>query len=347
MSAVDQIPAGPGRGIPSNRLVDTRFRFAPRYRVVWLALAGLVLLTLISAHEVFRTDSMTLVTGLAGVLAIASAGQLLVIMSGGIDLSVPAVMTFAAGIVVHQTNAANGRLLGAIVEVLLLTALIGLVTGLLVVVVRLNAMIVTLAMNGIVTGVMLIWIGTTFSNTGQVPANLAKLAARHIDFLNVVGLIAIVLIAALALVMRLSSVGRCYVAAGTNRVAAEIIGVRVVFYELGGYVSAAMLYGVAGIFLAGLLTTPDFTVGDAYQLSTIIAVALGGAALAGGPASLVSSAAGCFFVALLQQYLQAKSYSAGVSQVVNGLVLILAVGLVTVGSGGRFRIARLAAFIRR
>jgi ribose transport system permease protein len=347
VSAIEQIPDGANRGVTSNRGVDLKFRFAPRYRVVWIALLALALLTLISAHEVFRTDSMTLVTGLAGVLTIASAGQLLVIMSGGIDLSVPAVITLAAGIVVHQTNAVDGRLFGAIVEVLVITAAIGLITGLLVVVVRLNAMIVTLAMNGVVTGVMLLWIGTTFSNTGQVPANLAKLAVRHVGFMSLVGLIAIGLVALLALVLRSTSAGRCYVAAGTNRVAAEIIGVRVAFYELGGYVLAAMLYGIAGIFLAGLLTTPDFTVGDAYQLSTIIAVALGGAALAGGPASLVCSAGGCFFVALLQQYLQAKSYSAGVSQVVNGLVLILAVALVTVGSGGRFRISRIAAFVKR
>ena len=68
-----------------------------------------------SAPEVFQTNSMSLVTGLTGVLAIASAGQLLVIMSGGIDLSVPAVMTFAAAIIVHQTNGANGSLVGAIV----------------------------------------------------------------------------------------------------------------------------------------------------------------------------------------------------------------------------------------
>ena len=347
MNAPEQIVSGAHRGVPSSRGTDLRFRFASRYRVVWVALIALGLLCLVTAPEVFRTDSMTLVTGLAGVLMIASAGQLLVIMSGGIDLSVPAVITFAAGVVVHHTNAVDSRLAVSILEVLALTAAIGLVTGLLVVVVRLNAMIVTLAMNGVVTGVTLLWIGTTFSDTGQVPRNLAQLAARHIGFLNVVGAIAIGMVVLLALILRSTSVGRCYVAAGANRVAAKIIGVRVVLYELAGYMTAAMLYGIAGVFLAGLLTTPDFTVGEAYQLSTIIAVALGGAALAGGPASFVCSAAGCLFVALLQQYLQAKSYPAGVGQVVNGVVLILAVALVTVGSGGRFRIGRLAAFLRR
>jgi ribose transport system permease protein len=326
---------------------DIAFRFAPRYRVVWVALLALVVLIIIGAREVFRTDSMSLVTALAGVLAIASAGQLLVIMSGGIDLSVPAVMTFAAAIMVHQSNGANGRLGGAVLEVIAVCALIGLVNGTLVAFLRLNAMIVTLAMSGVITGVMLLTIGTTFSNTGQVPPDLAKLAARHAGFLSVVAIIAIGIILVLALLLRSTSPGRSFVAAGTSRVAAEIIGVRVAWYELGGYVLAAILYGTAGVFLAGLLTTPDFTLGDPYQLSTIIAVALGGAALAGGPASLLCTTGGCLFVALLGQYLQAKSYSGGVSQITNGVVLILAVALVTAGAGGRFRGRALPRLLRR
>ena len=90
-----------------------------------------------------------------------------------------------------------------------------------------------------------------------------------------------------------------------------------------------------------MLTTPDQTLGSAYQLSTIIAVALGGAALAGGPASLTCTIGGCLFVSLLDQYLQAKSFSGGVSQIVNGVVLIVAVALVTAGSGRRLRALRL------
>lgn len=316
---------------------DIAFRFAPRYRVVWIALLALVILTLVSAHEVFQTNSMSLVTGLAGVLAIASAGQLLVIMSGGIDLSVPAVMTFAAAIVVHQTNASNGSLFGALVLAVALCAGIGFINGVLVAYIRLNALIVTLAMNGVVTGVMLLWIGTTFSTSGQVPSNLAKFGTDHVAFLSAIAIAAIVVIAVLALLLRQTVVGRSFVAAGTNRVAAEIIGVRVNRYSVGGYCLAGVLYAGAGILLAGMLSTPDETLGSAYQLSTIIAVALGGAALAGGPASLTCTIGGCLFVSLLDQYLQAKSFSGGVSEIVNGAVLIVAVALVTAGSGRRLR----------
>ncbi len=324
---------------------DMAFRFAPRYRVVWVALAALIILCVISSPAVFHTDSMTLVTALSGVLAIAAAGQLLVIMTGGIDLSVPAVMTLSAGIIVHQTNAINGRLAGAVVIALLVSGAIGLTNGLLIAGAKLNAVIVTLAMSGTIAGVTLLWLGTSFSNSGNVPGNLSTFCSKHVGFLGVVGIVALVLVAAIALIMRSTHLGRSYLAAGTNRVAAEIIGIRVVWYEIAGYVLAGLLYGVAGIFLAGLLTSPDATVGDAYQLTTIIAVALGGAALAGGPASLICTLGGCFFLSLLSQYLQTKNYSAGVSEVVNGVVLIVAVAMVTVGSGGRLR--RVTSLPRR
>jgi ribose transport system permease protein len=325
--------------------LNLSFRFAPRYRVVWIALAALFILALVTANQVFNEQSLRLVTALAGVLAIASIGQLLVIMSGGFDLSVPAVMTFAASVIVHQTNASNGALAGAILEALAFSAGIGLLNGLLIAVARLNAMMVTLAMNGIVTGVMLLWIGSTFSASGRVPPNLAQLASDHVAFLSVLGIIAIVFICTVAMVLRSTRLGRSYVAAGTNGLAAEIIGIRVVYYQLGGYLTAGLLYGVAGIFLAGLLASPDITAGSAYQLSTIIAVALGGAALTGGPASLLCGGAGSLFVVLLQQYLQDKGYSAGVSQVINGLVLILAVALVTAGRGRRVRLDAVRAMI--
>jgi ribose/xylose/arabinose/galactoside ABC-type transport system permease subunit len=345
MSAIETQDAH--RGVPSSPAVNLRFRFSPRYRVVWIGLALLMLLALLTAESVYKTDSMTLITALAGVLAIASAGQLLVIMSGGIDLTVPSVMTMSAAIIVHQTDSIDGRLTGAILVAMVVCGAIGLVNGFLVAVVRLNAMIVTLAMNGVVTGVMLLWLTTSFSDSGQVPGNLVTLTSNNLGFLSFVAVIALALLALLAVVLRSTRLGRFFVAAGTNRVAAEIIGVRVTRYEMGGYVVAALLYGVAGILLAGLLQTPDVTLGDAYQLTTIIAVALGGAALAGGPASLLCTAGGCFFVALLQQYLQIRGVSGGVSQVVNGSVLILSVALVTVGAGGRFRLLRWRRALRR
>ena len=320
------------------RLHELRFRFQARYRVVWFALAALLIVAALTEGATFHGPSVNLITALAGVLAIAAAGQLLVVMSGGIDLSVPAVMALGGAVVVKQTQGADDELALALVEAIGLAAAIGLVNGLLVAVARLNALIVTLAMNGIVAGAILWWTQGTFSTSGEVPPALADFTAGGIGSVNVLGLVGLALLIVLGLVIRCTAPGRSFVAMGTNRAAAEIVGVRVRAYEVAGYVIAAVLYVSAGILLAGMIEIPNTTIGDPYLLSTIVAVALGGAALSGGPSSMVCTAAGCLFLAILDQYLTLRDFGAGIQDLANGIALAAAVAIVTLGSGGGRRL---------
>src|SRR3954453_20124452 len=109
---------------------NLEYRFPIRYRVVWVALCALIVLCLISAPTTLTSASMRPVTALAGVLAIAATGQLLVMVSGGIDLSVPAVMTMAGAIVVKGSEGANDVLPLVIAVALVAGAVVGLVNGL-------------------------------------------------------------------------------------------------------------------------------------------------------------------------------------------------------------------------
>lgn len=325
-------------------LRDAAFRFPIRYRVVWFALALMIVVSLLLAPAVFHKDSVRFIFAAAGVLAIASTGQLLVVMLGGIDLSVPAVITFAGAIVVHESNSSNDDLTQAIVLAIAIALVIGLINGLLIAVVKLNALIVTLAMAGVILGVSLLWIGTTYSSTGSVPTRLGDFANRNVGVFSVIAIIGVGVLVVIGLLLRNTRIGRSYVAAGTNPTAARVIGVRVVAYEVGGYVVAAGLYAIAGVLLAGLLRSPNDSLGAPYQLQTIIAVALGGAALGGGPASVSGTLAACVFLGLVDQFLTLKGYSGGVKELVNGALLLIAVMLVSVGSRGR---AVLRLFPRR
>jgi ribose transport system permease protein len=314
---------------------DLAFRFPMRYRVVWFALVLVVALCLIAAPAAFHEDSIRFIFALAGVLAIAATGQLLVVMLGGIDLSVPAVMTFAGAILVHQSNSQNGKLTQAIVIAIVIALGIGLINGLLVAVVKLNALIVTLAMAGAILGVSLLWVGSNYSSTGTVPDQLGDFANRNVGPFSVIAIIGVVVIVVVGLALRSTRLGRSYVASGTNPAAARAIGIRVIAYEVGGYVVAAGLYAIAGLLLAGLLRNPNDSLGAPYQLQTIIAVALGGAALGGGPASVVGTLAACTFLGFVTQFLTLKGYSGGVNELVNGALLLVAVMLVSVGAKGR------------
>lgn len=333
--------------MPSLRDRSLPFRWPVRYRVVWAALAALVLLCAVDAPRTLGSLSLGGVTALAGILLLAGSGQLLVIMIGGIDLSAPAVMTLAAAFVVKQTNGLNGHLGTALAEALAAAVLVGLINGVLVAAARLNALIVTLAMNGVVAGGTLLWTGTSFSASGNVPPRLAAIAGSSVGWVSDIALAAIACSIVLAAVLRRTRIGRNYVAVGTNPAAAEIIGVPVLGYRIAGYVLASVLYAAAGVLLAGHLHTPDLTIGSPYQLLTIVAVALSGASLAGGPASIAGLAAAAVFLPLLDQYLAIKGLSGGLQAVLQGVVLVAAVAVLRIGSLGLSKVSPKVPPLRR
>jgi ribose transport system permease protein len=313
------------------------FLFPIRYRVVWLALAALVVVCLFVESAIFSSNSLTLVTTLAGILAIAAAGQLLVVMSGGIDLSIPSVMALAGAVIVKQTDGADDKLFLAVLLALALAAAIGLVNGLLVTVAKLNALIVTLSTGGVVAGGMIIWATTSYSTTGQAPKALTELANDSIGPISVIGLVGLAALLLLGAILRSTAIGRAFVTSGTNRTAAHILGVRTTAHGIGAYVASSLLAMVGGILLVGVLKVPNPTIGEPYLLTTIVAVALGGASLAGGPASMAGTAAGALFIVMLNRLLQLQEVSQGVGQLANGAALVIAVALVTLGGRTRMR----------
>jgi ribose transport system permease protein len=315
---------------------DAAFRFRSRYRVIWIALAILAIVCAVAAPKVYTSVSLRYITVLAGILAVATAGQLLVIMTGGIDLSVPAVMTIGAAVIVKQTQGLDSRLLPAILEAVAAGLVVGLANGLLIALFRLNALIVTLAMSSAVMGLIMLWAGTSsFSASDAAPQTLIRLGNGHVGAVSTIAFIGIGLLSILALVLKTTRPGHKFVAAGSNPLAAEIVGIRVVTYKIGGYVVGGALYSVAGLLLAGVLQNPDYSIGTPYQLSTIVAAALAGASLAGGPASVIGAGAGCLFVTLAGQFLTVRGMSGGVIEIFNGAVLVAAVAIVTFASSAK------------
>lgn len=319
-----------------SRSAGLRFRFPPAYRVVWIALVLLLLACVPLAPAALNTISLRIETSLTGVLIIATLGELLVMTTGGIDVSAGAIMTVAAVIMVKTTNGLDSRMWPVAGIAVLICLAIGLVNGVIVAVLRINALIVTLSMAGILAGAVLVWAGTNFSSSGQTPATLQSLTHKTVGPVSLILVIALVLGVATATVLHNTRRGRELVAIGCNPVAARALGMRVIPYQVSSYTIAGGLYAVAGIILGGFLRQPDVSLGNSYQLVTIVAVALAGASLAGGPSSVLSIFAACFFLTLLNEFLAVKSYSAGVQVMTQGLVLIAAVALVTAGGGRRF-----------
>jgi ribose transport system permease protein len=313
----------------ANRLtVGLRYRFPARFLISWIALLGVCLVAAVVAPSTFSGVSITLVTGLAGCLLVASLGLQLVVMQGALDLSVQGHITLSAAVTLYYLDSLGSIM--AVVVALGLCMAISLITGSLITLFRLNALIVTLAVNTIILAAITVWMGQTFSRTGEAPRWLISLSLQSFLGINAIMYVALALAILLAALVGMTRAGRRYVATGNNPRAATMLGLNGNVLAIGGFALAGLFYALAGVLLSGLVQTPGIEVGLPYMLTTIVAVALAGALFNGGPASVSSLVAACLVLQILSQTLSIQELSDGVQAVVQGAILAIAVSLSTI-----------------
>ncbi|HEX9643021.1 MAG TPA: ABC transporter permease [Acidimicrobiia bacterium] len=299
----------------------TSFVVASRYMPVYLALLLLLGVASIWAPATLSNVALSSIAPLGALLGITALGQMLVIMTGGIDLSVPGTMSLAAVIMVGVGDGSNENIGIAIVAALAAAAAVGLVNGILIGGLKLNALIVTLAVGQIVVGVVNRY-GASFPVQSPVPTGLSDWTSTRILGMSPVFWIGVGLTLVLVIGLRYTAVGRRFQAVGANPVATHVVGVRVNLNQILVYVVAALFYAAAGVALAGLLRAPGANIGAQYLLGPIAAVVIGGASLTGGLASPLSTLAAAFFLTGLNQMMRTMGLATALQFVVFGLVII-------------------------
>jgi ribose transport system permease protein len=307
------------RRTPSSAV--TSFVVASRYMPVYIALVLLVVVASIWAPATLRAPGLRAIAPFGTFLAIAALGQMLVIMTGGIDLSVPGSLTLAAVVTVGVGEASDERLWAAIGTALALVALVGLVNGILIAWLGLNALIVTLAVGQIVTGIAFRYYSGVGIQT-PVPPGLSEWTSTRFLGITRTFWVGVVVTLVLIVIFRFTTAGRRFQVVGANPTASWIAGLRVNLNQMSAYVVAAVLYGTAGILLAALLRTPNSTLGAPYLLGPIAAVVIGGASLTGGLASPLATWSAAFFLAGLDQMMRVMGLPTALQFVVFGLVII-------------------------
>lgn len=301
--------------------VLTQFVVASRYLPVYLALAVLVVAAAVWAPATLGGSALRAIAPAGALLGIAALGQMLVIMTGGIDLSTPGTISLAAVIMVGVGNQADENIATAILVAVGAAAVIGLVNGLLIGGLKLNALIVTLAVGQLVTGVVVRY-GRTFPVQLPVPKAWSDWASTRVLGVSPVFWLGLAIGVVLILGFRYTAIGRRFQVVGANPVAAQVVGVRVTINQISAYVIASVLYAIAGVSLAGLIITPGVASGGQYLLAPIAAVVIGGASLKGGLASSVSTLAAAFFLTGLNRMMLIMGLSTAWQFVVFGVVII-------------------------
>jgi ribose transport system permease protein len=230
-------------------------------------------------------------------------------------------MSLAAVIMVGVGDGLNQNIGIAIVAALAAAAAVGLVNGILIGGLKLNALIVTPAVGQIVVGVVNRY-GASFPVQSPVPTGFSDWTSTRILGMSPVFWIGVGLTLVLVISLRYTAVGRRFQAVGANPVATHVVGVRVNLNQILVYVVAAVLYAAAGLALAGLLRAPGANIGAQYLLGPIAAVVIGGASLTGGLASPLSTLAAAFFLTGLNQMMRTMGLATALQFVVFGLVII-------------------------
>ncbi len=312
--------------VPTSAL--TSFVVASRYMPVYLAILLLVIVAAIWVPETLGGVALSAIAPFGALLAITALGQMLVIMTAGIDLSIPGTVTIAALIMVGVGQGSDERIALAILTAIGVGALIGLVNGILIGGLKLNALIVTLAMGQVVAGLVSRYVRGAWPFTqalpvqSPVPPAFSEWTSTRIFGVSPIFWIGLGMTLLLVVGLRYTSIGRRFQVVGANPVASHVVGVRVTLNQILVYAVAAIFYAIAGVALAGLLRNPGVNIASAYLLGPIAAVVIGGASLTGGLASPLSTFAAAFFLTGLNQMMRALGLSSALQFVVFGLVII-------------------------
>jgi ribose transport system permease protein len=303
-----------------------------RFASIWIALALLLVVSAIVVPRSLLPNSILAIIPFAAFLAISAMGEALVLMSRGIDLSIPAVITLSSTLILGVSGGNDAELLPAVLVALAMSVAVGLLNGVLVAVFKLNPLVVTLAVGTTLMGGT-IWYREGIAQESRVPPLLADWGGGRFLELNFAVWVAIIVGVLLTVVLRLTSPGRRFVAVGANPTAAWIAGISVGRYQVAAYASAALLYGIAGILLSAFIRNPTLDVGAPYLLAPIAAAVLGGTAITGGVGSMLAVGGAALFLTHLGQILLMMGLSTAVQFIVHGLAIAVGMGLASLRLG--------------
>lgn len=261
-------------------------------------------------------------------LGIVAAGAMMVILLGQIDLSVPWTMTAAATIstaVVGANPAAGISELGLLAG-LGVGALVGLVNGFGVAVMRIPSMIWTLATNNILLG-LLVYFSGFYALASQPSPIMSALGQGRIAGLPVVVLVWIAVSVLTIFLLKRTVFGRNIYLVGTSEPAAYLSAINTKRVTILAFVFAGVMSALAGMMLAGYAGQSYQRMGDPYLLPGIAAVVLGGTSLFGGVGRYAGTVAGVLLITLMSSMLSIMQAPEAAKQIAYGVVIIVMVGL--------------------
>jgi ribose transport system permease protein len=289
--------------------------------VVLFLIGGLIRPSLLSPESLIGTATFAMI------LAIASFGQTVAIIQGGIDLSVANVIAFSA-LSFLTISMMYGPYVGLVVA-LGAGVVIGLVNGWVITRLNLTPIVTTIAMNGLLFGLMLLWFRS--SELSQVPEGLKAITAGQVSIFGVkvpgVLIVGLVLMIVLQLVLSYTGFGRMLVVTGASYGTAYYAGLNVRLTRVSGWVLSGFLAALAGVIIVGFYGQASPTMGATYLLASVAAVVVGGASIFGGSGSFVGTFAGALVLGQVATLVNVANLGTNLQQLFYGIIVLGVVAL--------------------
>lgn len=288
---------------------------------IWWATLGLFVLEFAIEPATLSINHIADVLQVTSFLGLIAIGQTLVILAGGIDLSVSGVITLSNIVAARVMQGDPTRIGPAVAVCLVLGLLVGCVNGLLVTKARINPLIATLSMQAVLFGAALIYTGGIPS--GGIAPEFGYVGQGRFFGVPVAAILWIVLTLVFMVITRRTTYGRALYAVGANPRAAHLTGVPVDRILVSTYVLSGLMAAAAGLVITAYVGLSSLGIGDPYLLVSIAAVAVGGTALTGGVGGIALSAGGALFMTELGSITNVLQVGSGTQLFIQGAAILI------------------------
>jgi ribose transport system permease protein len=302
-------------------------RSAARYEQVPLLLALVVIciyLTIATGGLFFTPDNLTNVLRASSIELIAALGMTVAMVSGQVDLSIGSLLA-VVGVASVTVYNATGSVLITVLAGLAVGVLVGMVNGLLVTRLGINAIITTLGMMAVLRGIGYL---TTNARAVQVDGDsFNDIGVGYVGPVPIPVVVALGVVVLTYFLLNRTVFGRYLYAVGGNPEAARSAGLPVQRIYIAAFVIVALAAALSGLITAGRLNSFQPTIGVGFELNVIAAVILGGTRLSGGEGSVSGTVLGVLILGVLSNGLVLLDVNPFWQEVVRGTVIILAVAI--------------------
>jgi ribose/xylose/arabinose/galactoside ABC-type transport system permease subunit len=294
-----------------------------QHNSVYVIMLAVCLATWIYKPLFLNSDSILSMLRQASALGVLTAGQLFVIIAGGVDLSVAATMQMAIVIYTKGFNLYGAwGLVGGIGLALLVGAAMGIVNGVIVTKFRVQPFLATLFTGSILTGIRQIVTG--ISSAGVIPDAIRFLGRDTTAFVPNAVLIFFIVTVICLIIFNRTVFGRQLVAVGTNKRAAIFSGIDADLTVIKSYCACGILAVLASMLLSGYTGYADMWLGSGFEFSCLVAAVIGGNYLGGGRGSMLGAVGGVLVTTLILNSVLLFGLDISYQYIAKGIVLVAA-----------------------